>query len=164
MARWGNRYFPGLRNAGDLLFGGGLSARSLSLTLCLGVAVGVMPLLWGTTVICMALAARLRLNQPAILAVNYLCYPLQLALLLPFNRLGETLMPWGPAVSTEVLLDAFHGGFGGTANLVAWATGRALGAWALTAVPLALSIYPVLNSQLKRCRAEMGRAPLAPRK
>lgn len=129
-----------------------MSPDKLSLTICLGSAVGLMPLVWGTTVICVVLAARLRLNQAAMLAVNYICYPLQLALLLPFCRLGEALLPWGPAVNGEILLDALRGGIGPSFRLVAWATARGLGAWALTVLPLALVLHPLLSGRLKgRC-------------
>ncbi|HBA88130.1 MAG TPA: DUF2062 domain-containing protein [Geobacter sp.] len=128
----------------------GLSPRELSLTLCLGTAVGVMPLVWGTTVLCVALAAKLKLNQAAMLALNYLCYPLQLALFLPFCRLGEFLLPLGPMVGREVLMDALHGGLGASLRLVAWATARALGVWFLTTVPLALLAYPVVKRLLYR--------------
>ncbi|ACH38870.1 hypothetical protein Gbem_1856 [Citrifermentans bemidjiense Bem] len=138
-----------LRGAAAAVVGSGMSPGKLSLTICLGSAVGVMPLLWGTTVICVALAARLRLNQAAMLAVNYLCYPLQLALLLPFCRLGEAIFPWGAAVNAELLLDALHGGIVSSFRLVAWATAKGIGAWALTALPLALVLHPLLSGRFK---------------
>ena len=123
----------------------GLTPQKLSLTLCLGAAAGVMPLLWGTTFLCALLAAKLKLNQAAVQAVNYCCYPLQLALFLPFCRLGELLFPWGPAVTGAVLKGALHGDIGASIHLVAWATLRALGAWLVTAPPLALLVYPILR-------------------
>src|SRR5690349_7294474 len=76
----------------------GLTPRKLAMTLCVGAAVGVMPLLWGVTLICIMLAHILRLNQVALQSINYLLYPLQLALLVPFFKLGEWLFPWGPPV------------------------------------------------------------------
>ena len=127
------------------VFSRGLSPRALSLTLTLGVALGVMPLPIGTTLLCVLLAARFRLNQAAMLAVNYLCYPLQLALFLPFSRLGEFLLPWGAAGGGAVITEALRGDVGGAFELAAWATARALGAWLLTALPLALLAYPILK-------------------
>lgn len=140
------------------VLGCGLSPHKLSLTLCLGVALGIMPLAWGTTVVCVALAARFGLNQASMLAVNYLCYPLQLVLFLPFCRLGESLLPWGPAVSGEMLKSALHGGAGASFNLVAWATARAVGAWVLIALPLALLAYPVLKGFLSSRGRRVGMA------
>lgn len=123
----------------------GLTPQKLSMTLCLGFATGVMPLLWGTTILCTALAAILKLNQGAIQAVNYCCYPLQLVLFLPFCRLGELCFPWGPRVTSEVLKGAMHGQFGASVALVGWATVRALGAWLITIAPLAVLMYPILR-------------------
>lgn len=129
---------------------GGLTPRKLALTLCLGTAVGVMPLLWGTTILCALCAVKLKLNQGAVQAVNYFCYPLQLALLLPFCRLGEFLFPWGPAVKGEILSGALHGNIGASLSLLAWATARGVGAWLVTAAPLALLAYPMLRGALCR--------------
>lgn len=135
------------------LFGCGLSPHKLSLTLCLGAALGTMPLAWGTTFLCILAAARFGLNQGAMLAVNYLCYPLQLVLFLPFCRAGESLLPWGPAVSGELLKNRLHDGLGGSFDLLAWATARAVCAWVLIALPLALLAYPIL----KACLSARGR-------
>jgi hypothetical protein len=131
----------------------GLTPQKLSLTLCLGTATGIMPLLWGTTFLCAALAAKLKLNQAAMQAVNYSCYPLQLALFLPFCRVGELLFPWGPAVTGEVLRGALHGHFGESVSLVGWATVRGLGTWLVTIPPLALLLYPILRGIFRRRQA-----------
>lgn len=134
----------------------GLTPQQLALTLCLGTALGVMPLLWGTTLLCALLAAKLKLNQAAMQAVNYCCYPLQLALILPFCRLGALLFPWGPAVSAKALAGALHGELGASASLLAWATARGVGAWLVTTLPLALLVYPVLRSVLRKRRSAGG--------
>lgn len=55
----------------------------------MGISLGVCPVLGTTTVICAIVAIRLKLNQPIIQLVNWLVYPLQLALLLVFVRIGE---------------------------------------------------------------------------
>jgi uncharacterized protein (DUF2062 family) len=129
---------------------GGLTPQKLALTLCLGSATGVMPLLWGTTILAAGLAALFRLNQAAMQALNYLCYPLQLALFIPFCQLGEYLFPWGPAVSAAVLTGVLHGRIGPALGLIGWATLRAMGAWLITAAPLALVAYPLVKLALQR--------------
>jgi uncharacterized protein (DUF2062 family) len=132
------------------VFRGGLTPQKLAQTLCLGTATGIMPLLWGTTILSALLAAFFKLNQAAMQALNYLCYPLQLALFIPFCQLGEYIFPWGPAVSVDVLTSALHGHLGAALGLIGWATVKALGAWLLTAAPLALISYPLLRIVLKR--------------
>jgi hypothetical protein len=140
---------------------GGRTPRQLSLTLCLGTATGIMPLLWGTTILAALLAAIFKLNQAAMQAVNYLCYPLQIALFIPFCQLGAYLFPWGPAVSAAVLTGALHGKFGAALGLIAWASLRALGAWLITVPPATLIIYPLLKELLKR-RERVAAQPAIP--
>src|SRR5260370_41162085 len=84
----------------------GISPHELALTIALGVAIGIIPIVLGATFICAGLAYFFRLNQPGIQAANYLAYPLQLALFLPFYRLGARIFPWGSSLSVE--LNIFH--------------------------------------------------------
>lgn len=66
----------------------GLDDHSAALAIALGTTLGLLPLPWGTSLLCALLAWLLRLNQPLAQALNYLCYPLQIALYLPFCKLG----------------------------------------------------------------------------
>lgn len=132
----------------------GLTPQKLSLTISLGSAIGVMPLLWGTTLLSALLAALFKLNQAAMQAVNYLCYPLQIALFIPFCRLGEAIFPWGPRVSIAILSSALHGRIGSTLTLIGWASARAIGAWLLVAPPFILCLYPLLRKVFLNRKAE----------
>ena len=69
----------------------GVTPEKMALSLALGVALGVFPVLGTTTALCALVAFIWRLNLPAIQIVNYFVYPLQIALLIPFFRLGEKL-------------------------------------------------------------------------
>jgi uncharacterized protein (DUF2062 family) len=69
----------------------GVTPEKMALSLALGVALGVFPVLGTTTALCALVAFIWRLNLPAIQIVNYFVYPLQLALLIPFFRAGEKL-------------------------------------------------------------------------
>ena len=135
------------RKAAEFL-ASGLGPGKLALTLALGVTLGILPLLWGTTLLCVVAAFLFRLNQGAMQIINYLAYPLQFALLIPYYRLGGFLFPGDagpslpPAASFSLLADA------GTATL------KAVGAWGLTAPAVALVVYAVsltlLRSALRR--------------
>jgi len=70
----------------------GISPRRLALTLALGFAIGCIPVIGIPTVLCATVALALRLNLPAIQAANYAAMPLQLALIVPFMRLGRWLV------------------------------------------------------------------------
>lgn len=69
----------------------GLSPEGLGWSLAVGTALGINPLFGTSTPLCLGVALIFRLNQPAMQAANYLAYPLQLVLILPFIRLGERL-------------------------------------------------------------------------
>jgi uncharacterized protein (DUF2062 family) len=67
----------------------GIAPRELALCLALGAGVGMFPVLGVSTPALTVLALWLRLNLPAIQLVSYLMSPLQLAMIIPFVRLGE---------------------------------------------------------------------------
>ena len=73
----------------------GHSRRRLAWALALGVTLGVAPLVWGTTLLCLLLAVALRLPIVAVQAANYAVYPLQIALLFPFLTVGQYLLAPG---------------------------------------------------------------------
>jgi uncharacterized protein (DUF2062 family) len=143
------------RNA-MLWLGQGISPRRLALTLALGFAVGCIPVVGIPTVLCAALALALRLNLPAIQVANYVAMPLQLALIVPFVRMGRWLVPshTGPAFDPRALLHlpvlhlATHlvSSMGGMAV-------QALLAWLLVAVPAVALMTLALTMMLRRIPA-----------
>lgn len=131
---------------GAALLASGLSPRELALTLALGAALGILPLPWGATLLCAGAAFLFRLNQGAIQVVNYLVYPLQLMLFIPYYRLGGFLFPGSPGPSlTGSAPSAFLADAGA-------ATLKAVCAWALTAPAPALVVYVVSLALLRRRR------------
>ena len=69
----------------------GISPEKIALTIALGIVLGTFPILGSTMFLCALAAIVFRLNQPIIQLVNYFVYPVQIALLIPFYRAGETL-------------------------------------------------------------------------
>jgi len=129
----------------------GVTPEKMALSLALGVALGVFPVLGTTTALCALVAFLWRLNLPAIQIVNYFVYPLQIALLIPFFRLGEKLFaaPHLP-LSLEQIFAAVHTSFWGATRFL-WATiWHAAVAWCLIA-PLFVSLaYVILVPLLRR--------------
>jgi hypothetical protein len=76
--------------------------------------------------LCALAALVLRLNAPAVQAVNYLVYPLQVALFAPFMRLGRRLFQFPAAV---------HGGAWRAVPGVLGAVAHALAGWLCIAAP-----------------------------
>src|SRR6202521_464308 len=69
----------------------GITPEKIALSIALGAVLGIFPVLGATTILCAAAALVLRLNLPAIQLVNFLIYPLQLILLLPFLQAGSRI-------------------------------------------------------------------------
>jgi uncharacterized protein (DUF2062 family) len=69
----------------------GLSPAGLAWSLAVGLAIGTIPLFGTSTVLCIGAGLAFRLNQPAMQLANYLAYPLQVVLFIPFIRIGERL-------------------------------------------------------------------------
>ena len=127
----------------------GISPRRLALTLALGFAIGCIPVIGIPTVLCLVVALGLRLNVPAIQAANYAAMPLQVALILPFVRLGGWMFSTGSTAALN------PGELAHTSPLkLIWASGslagEALGAWLVTAVPAVLLMTLVLTVLLRR--------------
>jgi uncharacterized protein (DUF2062 family) len=128
----------------------GLTPQKCAQTLCIGIALGTMPIVWGTTLLCIALAHIFRLNHVALQSVNYLLYPLQLALLIPFFRLGSRLFPWGPQVPPNMMSTLIHNPGLDTLQIIGWITLKSLAAWSVTALPLAMFTYGILRTVASR--------------
>jgi Uncharacterized protein conserved in bacteria (DUF2062) len=130
---WQGRVLKPLRG----LAGQGMTADTLALCVALGLVLGIFPVLGCPTPFCALAALTLRLNLPAIQAFNYLVYPLQLALLVPFFRLGDL---WFRPTGMQGLLGVL------TAALCAAA------AWFCVCVPLGLMLYWILACLLRTPR------------
>ncbi len=124
----------------------GVKPEKLALSIALGAALGVFPVLGTTTALCALAVLLLRLNLPAIQVVNYLVYPAQLALLIPFFRLGEKLfgaprLPLSPPQILEMLR-----AHPWTATHFFWTTvWHAVIAWCLAAPFLIAILYLILQ-------------------
>ena len=74
----------------------GVTPEKLAMSLAFGLGIGIFPVLGVSTILCTLVAIVLRLNLPAIQLVNYLAAPIQLALIIPFVRVGEHVLNLAP--------------------------------------------------------------------
>jgi uncharacterized protein (DUF2062 family) len=152
----------------------GLSPGSLALTVALGVALGVGPTVGFTTLICTAVALRLRLNVAAMQLVCHLLSPVQLLLLLPLLRWGATILGQGEKVAHLTLDQIRHmistEGWTSVVQLLWRAELGALLLWALAAVPTVAALYfglrplfrKIVRKQETTEAVETGIAPPVP--
>ncbi|MGH8279055.1 MAG: DUF2062 domain-containing protein [Gammaproteobacteria bacterium] len=144
----------------------GMTPHKLALTLALGVLLGAIPVLGTTTILCALAAVILRLNLPLIQAIQFLAYPLQLLLWIPFIQTGQWIFHQPPLPFTYAeLLGVFHAGFWHALDLLWTYSLHALVAWLILGGAGAILIYvivrPILGYTLNRRRglAEPVQAP-----
>jgi len=136
----------------------GLTPHEIALTLAIGLCLSVPPALGTTTILCATAALVLRLNQPLIQAVNFLAYPLQLLLLIPFLRAGEWVFgaPKTPLSPSKIVAMARADLTGTIASLwtVTW---HGLVVWAAASVPAGIVLYRLLKPAIARLAAKLRR-------
>jgi len=151
--KWQTRVAQPLR----ALFTQGLGPEKITQCLIFGAAISLFPVLGTTSLLCAAAAWRFRLNLPAIQAVNWLLAGAQLALLLPFLRLGEMVFQAPPLPFTAAeIADLARAGLGAFILRFWRALLLAVAGWALTVIPLAALVYFPLKRALGRKSTQKG--------
>lgn len=69
----------------------GVTPTKIAMSLAVGSALALFPILGTTTTLCVLAGVALKLNQPIIQGVNALCTFIYFPLLVAFVRLGDTL-------------------------------------------------------------------------
>ena len=129
----------------------GVTPEKLALSIALGAVLGVLPAIGWNTALCALIALIWRLNLPAIQMVNYFLYPLQIALLIPFFRLGEyvfraTHLP----LSVPQIYAMVHANLWAAIKLLWTTTWHALVVWALIAPFIVALLYFLLKPAFRR--------------
>ena len=128
----------------------GMTVDRVSWTIALGVVLGVFPIMGSTTLVCLLAGWAMNLNQALLHVFKTVVYPLHLALILVFIRLGERLYG-APLIAFSIpqLLARFKQDplqFARDFGMAAW---HGVSAWLLIA-PLAallikMAVIPVVS-------------------
>jgi uncharacterized protein (DUF2062 family) len=129
----------------------GVTPEKMALSMALGVTLGIFPALGWTTALCAIAALALRLNLPAIQIVNYFMYPAQIALLIPFFRLGEWVFR-APrlAISVPQIYAMIHASVWNAIRLLWTTTWHAIVVWCVVAPIVTGIVYIILTPVLRR--------------
>ncbi len=134
----------------------GATPRSLAWSIAAGLLIGINPVVGSTTLLSLAVTFRFRLNVVATQIANHAMFPLELALIIPFIRLGSRVfhtaeMPLAPGMllqearSTPLML---------THNLWMWVW-HAFVLWAVLAIVAAPLLAWALTVLLERVQARI---------
>lgn len=158
--RWWKRWFisPILKQLTQ-----GISAEKLAWTIAAGFALGIIPILGTTTIVCFLAALYFQLNHPVIQCVCHALWLVHLALIIPFIRLGQWILG-APLIASSMssMMKAFIQDpilFGQTYWLAAV---QGLFAWFLVSIPLVLIVraiaLPILRGAEERIQNRRGEA------
>ena len=139
----------------------GVTPEKLALSLSLGTAIGLVPVLGISTALCALAAVVLKLNMPAVQLVNYLLTPLQLILIIPQLRFGELLAnaPRFP-ITLEAGLALLSHGVINAVQILATAIVHATLGWIVLAPLLAFVLYRLFEPALRHLAPiPTGRTP-----
>lgn len=132
----------------------GISPEKIALGMAVGVVLSIFPVIGVTTLMCLIAAIALRLNLPAVQIVNYLVYPLQIVLLIPFFHLGAWIFGVEPLpLSGEQLITMFQDDFWGSFRQLWDTTMRAIVAWCLLCLPAMAGLYYLLVPIIRRLKS-----------
>ena len=120
----------------------GVTPHKLSLTVAVGVSLGLMPVFGVSTLLTFIFALLLRLNQAAAQLVNYFMYPLWFLLFVPYLSAGNILFDIPPLnIHVTQILDMFKSDFSGTMMSLGMVHLRAIIVWAITTPFIAIAAY-----------------------
>jgi len=129
----------------------GVTPEKISLSIALGGTVGIFPVIGTTSLFCGLLSYFLRLNMIAIQAVNYAVYPVQILMLVPFVRLGESISGSEPfPISTDAIIAMLKLGLIPTVRYFWEATINGIMGWAVISTPSAFLVYIIIVPILRK--------------
>lgn len=134
----------------------GVTPEKLALSLAIGTALGCAPILGVTTALAFVICYATGLNSIAMQLTNYLMYPVQLVLLLPFIRAGEILFHEKHLRITALQIEQLARSNVTFALRFLWtAIWHALIVWLVVAPAAVLIFYAVLTPILKHSAARL---------
>ncbi|MGD2096243.1 MAG: DUF2062 domain-containing protein [Desulfobacterales bacterium] len=138
----------------------GMSLKRISLCIALGITLGIFPVLGMTTLLCTLAALAFRLNLPAIQLVNYMMYPIQLALLVPFYSAGSWLFNHQSLqISGDDLIAMFQNDFWGSMSSLWNLTLFAILTWTVIFPILLVVLYLTLKPAVSAIGTRKQRPP-----
>jgi uncharacterized protein (DUF2062 family) len=133
-----------------------MTAEKISLTLALGICIGIIPVLGVSTILLAVLALILRLNIAAIQLVNYSIMVVKYILFVPFLKLGQSIFfPNESHFQFSNILSQYHQDFIGTFKILWHLNLGGFLVWAIISIPLGIMIYCKSQSFLNRQKQKM---------
>jgi uncharacterized protein (DUF2062 family) len=129
----------------------GISIERLAVSLALGITVGLIPLYGTTTLIVSLIALSLRLNFVAMQVAHYVVHPIQIALLIPFLKMGDSFLKNSEVnLTVHQYIHFFKTDFWGALRELWLINLSAIGIWLILSVPLFIGLYYLLVYTIRK--------------
>jgi uncharacterized protein (DUF2062 family) len=137
----------------------GTSPEKLSWSVSLGVTLGIFPIMGSTSLVCLIIGHLFRLNQPILHLFKTFTYPLQLALILVYIRLGQ-MLNGVPLIKFSIpqMLGQFKDDPAQFARDFGMAALYGIEAWAISATFLVPILYFISLPILKKLLVKLARS------
>jgi uncharacterized protein (DUF2062 family) len=133
----------------------GISPEKIAWSIAFGMSLGVFPIIGSTVILCTIATFVFRLNIVAIQLVNYLVYPMQFVLFIPFIRLGEIVLQSDPfPISMEIIFTMLKEDILNAIQTLWVANLHGIFGWFLTGPLFTVLLYKILVPVLKRIPLE----------
>lgn len=120
----------------------GISPQKLAWSVTIGMVLGISPLLGLTTLLGLVIALVFRLNLAAVQLVNYIVYPLQLVLLVPYFQFGAFIFGKNNTITSfEQLQSLLQTNFIDTLQSLGGLFVNAVFVWLCLSIPLGAITY-----------------------
>jgi uncharacterized protein (DUF2062 family) len=140
----------------------GISTEKLSISIALGMVLGLMPLYGFTTLLVGIVALILRLNFISMQIAHYIVSPIQLALIVPFFRLGDALFnasEFNYTISQYLVMVKTN--FWHTIKELWFVNLSALFVWSVISIPLFIILYHIFKVVIGKYRLLLIRHKVA---
>ena len=129
----------------------GATPEAVSAAVCVSFAIAIVPVIGITTLGCVIVGRLFRLNHVVMQVVNHSSYPLQILLIVPFVRLGETITGSGhiPLTPTAIIAE-FNRSFPDFVAKFWMAYVHGVIGWVVTALPACWALHFVLRATFRK--------------
>ncbi|KAJ3148348.1 hypothetical protein HDU86_007457 [Geranomyces michiganensis] len=129
----------------------GTSPDGLAMSITMAIVFGLFPVLGITSILCFLTAWRFGLNTPIMQAINLVLTPLDVALSLPFMRIGEKILGRDelPLSPSELIAYLKEVGFAAAIGTLLQGLGCAIVGWMFVMAPAGVALYYLLRPLLK---------------
>lgn len=129
----------------------GITPEKLALSVALGFIIGIIPFMGVSTAICALMAIMFDLNVVSIQIINYVAYPLQIVLYIPFIKAGEMMLGSSASgLTISAIRDLFNEGFLSAVNVLWYANLQGILVWLIITAPVTITLYCLFLSVFRR--------------